>query len=338
MSQRNEILLDVRDLKVSFFTHFGEVKAVNDISYYVKKGEVIAIVGESGCGKSVSQMSVMQLIQSPPGKIVGGEVIFEGKDLLKYGPHSKEIRALRGKEISMIFQEPMTSLNPVFTIGNQLVEVISTHMDISQQEAWENAVDALVAVDIPDPEERMKNYPFELSGGMRQRVLIAMAIACKSKLIIADEPTTALDVTTQAQIMELLMSLVKENKTSLVIVTHNLGLVSRYSERIYVMYAGRIVESGATRDILTSPKHPYTMGLLNSVPRLEDEKDKELVPIEGMPPNLIDLPDVCPFIPRCRYASDVCTGSRTPGLRLVGDNNHYAACHLDVEGCAAYEQ
>jgi oligopeptide/dipeptide ABC transporter ATP-binding protein len=330
VTQRSEVLLDVRNLKVSFFTHFGEVKAVNDISYYVNRGEVIALVGESGCGKSVSQMSVIQLIQSPPGRIMGGEVIFEGKDLLKYGANSKEMRAIRGKEISMVFQEPMTSLNPVFTIGKQLEEVISTHMGISKKEAWEKGVKALAAVDIPDPEERMKNYPFELSGGMRQRVLIAMAIACQSKLIIADEPTTALDVTTQAQIMELLMSIVKERGTSLVIVTHNLGLVSRYSERIYVMYAGRIVESGTTRDILTSPRHPYTVGLLNSVPRLEDDKDKELVPIEGMPPNLIDLPDTCAFMPRCRYAFDKCAGSRAPELRKVGENDHYAACYLDA--------
>ena len=332
----NETLLDVRNLKVSFFTHFGEVKAVNDVSYHIKKGEVIAIVGESGCGKSVSQMSVLQLIQSPPGKIVGGEILFEGNDLLKYGPNSKEMLAVRGAEISMIFQEPMTSLNPVFTIGNQLTEVISLHMNISRKDAWKSAINALAAVDISEPEERMKSYPFELSGGMRQRVLIALSIACKSKLIIADEPTTALDVTTQAQVMELLISIVEEQRTSLVVVTHNLGLVSRYAERIYVMYAGHIVESGNTRDILKAPKHTYTVGLLNSVPRLEDDKDKNLVPIDGIPPNLIDMPDICPFITRCVNVRSICENQEAPKLRKVGGNNHYVACHLDNEEGLGY--
>mgnify|MGYP002406227755 CR=1 FL=1 len=339
-----DVVLTVTNLGVGFFPDSARrYDVVRGVHLTLRAGQTTALVGESGCGKSITAMSVMQLLPKPHGNIHSGQIFFrqrDGKvvDLAQQDPTGPLMRRIRGNEIAMIFQEPMTSLNPVFTVGSQIIEVIRLHQKKTAKEARQTAVEMLSKVGIADPHKRIDEYPHQMSGGMRQRAMIAMALSCTPKLLIADEPTTALDVTTQAQIMELLMSLVKENKTSLVIVTHNLGLVSRYSERIYVMYAGRIVESGATRDILTSPKHPYTMGLLNSVPRLEDEKDKELVPIEGMPPNLIDLPDVCPFIPRCRYASDVCTGSRTPGLRLVGDNNHYAACHLDVEGGAAYEQ
>lgn len=322
-------LLEVKDLKVSFFTPGGEVKAVGGVSYYVDREEVVAIVGESGCGKSVTQMSVMQLIQSPPGKILGGSVVFQGKELLDYDAKSKEMRAIRGAEIAMIFQEPMTSLNPVFTIGQQLTDVIRTHMKVSKKEAWEIGVKALEAVGIPDPAERMKNYPFEMSGGMRQRALIAIAVACRSKLIIADEPTTALDVTTQAQVMELLLDLVKKYKTSLVVVTHNLGLVSRYADRIYVMYAGRVVESGTTEELLTNPRHPYTLGLLKAVPKLDDEKEEDLVPIPGAPPNLAKLGDGCAFYPRCSYACETCRDSARPELREVGKKGHYCACHVD---------
>lgn len=322
-------LLEVKDLKVSFFTPGGEVKAVGGVSYYVDREEVVAIVGESGCGKSVTQMSVMQLIQSPPGKIMGGSVVFQGKELLDYDAKSKEMRAVRGAEIAMIFQEPMTSLNPVFTIGQQLTDVIRTHMKISKKEAWEIGVKALEAVGIPDPAERMKNYPFEMSGGMRQRALIAIAVACRSKLIIADEPTTALDVTTQAQVMELLLDLVKKYKTSLVVVTHNLGLVSRYADRIYVMYAGRVVESGTTEELLTNPRHPYTLGLLKAVPKLDDEKEEDLIPIPGAPPNLAKLGDSCSFYPRCPYACETCRDSAYPELREVGKKGHYCACHVD---------
>lgn len=322
-------LLEVKDLKVSFFTPGGEVKAVGGVSYYVDREEVVAIVGESGCGKSVTQMSVMQLIQSPPGKILGGSVVFQGKELLDYDAKSREMRAIRGAEIAMIFQEPMTSLNPVFTIGQQLTDVIRTHMKVSKKEAWEIGVKALEAVGIPDPAERMKNYPFEMSGGMRQRALIAIAVACRSKLIIADEPTTALDVTTQAQVMELLLDLVKKYKTSLVVVTHNLGLVSRYADRIYVMYAGRVVESGTTEELLTNPRHPYTLGLLKAVPKLDDEKEEDLVPIPGAPPNLAKLGDGCAFYPRCPYACETCRDSARPELREVGKKGHYCACHVD---------
>ena len=324
-------LLDVKDLKVSFFTPSGEVKAVGGVSYHVDREEVIAIVGESGCGKSVTQMSVMQMIPDPPGKILGGEVWFEGKNLLEYKPKSKDMRSVRGAQISMIFQEPMTALNPVFTVGNQLSEVIRTHMKVSKKEAWKIGIQSLEAVGIPDPEERMKNYPFEMSGGMRQRVLIAIAVACRSKLIIADEPTTALDVTTQAQVMELLLNVVKQYKTSLIVVTHNLGLVSRYAKRIYVMYAGRVVECGTTEDLLTRPKHPYTMGLLQAVPRLDDDKEQDLIPIHGAPPNLAKLPDGCYFMPRCPYACDKCKNSSYPEFKEVGERGHFAACHLDIK-------
>lgn len=324
----SERLLDVKDLRVSFFTPNGEVKAVGGVSYHVDKEEVVAIVGESGCGKSVTQMSVMQLIQMPPGKILGGEVIFEGKNLLDYGPKSKEMRAVRGAEISMIFQEPMTSLNPVFTVGQQLTEVIRTHMNVSKKEAWKLGTEALQAVGIPDPAERMKNYPFEMSGGMRQRVLIAISVACHSKLIIADEPTTALDVTTQAQVMELLLNVVKTYHTSLIVVTHNLGLVSRYADRIYVMYAGRVVESGITEALLTNPQHPYTKGLLSAVPKLDGDKGGKLVPIPGAPPNLAKLDDKCAFLPRCPYAQECCKQQPYPESKQVGEQAHYCACHL----------
>ena len=325
-----EKLLEVNHLKTSFFTVSGEVKAVDDVSYYVDKGEVIAVVGESGCGKSVTQMSVMQLIQSPPGKILGGEVLFEGKNLLDYKANSKEMQAIRGAEISMIFQEPMTALNPVYTVGNQLCEVIRKHKKVSKEEAWKLGVEALKAVSIPDPEARMKNYPFEMSGGMRQRVLIAIAVACESKLIIADEPTTALDVTIQAQVMELLQDIVEKNNTSLIIVTHNLGLVTRHTKRIYVMYAGKVVESGTTEELITKPRHPYTMGLLNSVPRLQEQEEEALIPIQGTPPNLANLPDTCAFLPRCPYACEECRKNPYPAIRQVEGENHFIACYRDL--------
>lgn len=329
--EQQKKLLDVKHLKTSFFTNNGEVKAVDNVSYFVNEKEVVAIVGESGCGKSVTQMSVMQLVQSPPGRILGGEVIFRGKNLLEYGPKSKEIRSIRGAGIAMIFQEPMTSLNPVLTIGQQLTEVLCTHEKISKKEAWKQGVKALEAVGIPDAETRMKNYPFQMSGGMRQRALIAIAVACHSKLIIADEPTTALDVTTQAQVMELLLSLVETFHTSIVVVTHNLGLVTRYADRVYVMYAGKIIESGTTEDILMRPRHPYTKGLISCVPKLDSSKDSELVPITGAPPKLNDLPAGCAFRPRCPYAREICETAGFPPLIRVGDNEHYAACHLSGE-------
>lgn len=329
--EKNKCLLDVIGLKTSFFTDAGEVKAVNDVSYHVNEQEVVAIVGESGCGKSVTQMSIMQLVQDPPGKIIDGKVIFKGQNLLEYSSKSKEMRSIRGAQIAMIFQEPMTSLNPVFTVGQQLSQVIRIHTGMSKKEAWQEGIRALERVGIADAEKRMKNYPYQMSGGMRQRVMIATAVACNSSLIIADEPTTALDVTTQAQVMELLLSVVREMKTSLVVVTHNLGLVTRYADRIYVMYAGKIVESGTTEEIMTNPKHPYTIGLLNSVPNLSDEKGKKLVPIEGAPPIVIDLPDQCAFLPRCPYATEMCKCSGNPEYRTVRDTEHYFACYRELE-------
>lgn len=324
-----ERLLEVNHLRTSFFTMEGEVKSVSDVSYYVEKGEVIAIVGESGCGKSVTQMSVMQLVQTPPGKILGGEVLFEGKSLLEYDAKSKEMRAIRGAGISMIFQEPMTSLNPVLTVGEQLTDVICNHSHVSKKEAWKKGVEALTAVGIPEPEARMRCYPFEMSGGMRQRVMIAISVACDSKLIIADEPTTALDVTTQAQVMDLLIDLVHQYNKSLIIITHNLGLVTRYAQRVYVMYAGKIVESGTTEKILTSPEHPYTVGLLKSVPKLQDTSGTELVPITGAPPVLSRLTEQCAFLPRCSYACDSCRKEKAPLLKKTG-TAHYVACHRDI--------
>ncbi len=326
-----ERLLEVKHLKTSFFTAEGEVKSVSDVSYHVDKGEVIAIVGESGCGKSVTQMSVMQLVQTPPGRILGGEVLFDGKNLLEYNGKSKEMRSIRGAGISMIFQEPMTSLNPVLTVGEQLTDVICTHSHVSRKEAWKTGVEALEAVGIPEPEARMKCYPFEMSGGMRQRVMIAISVACDSKLIIADEPTTALDVTTQAQVMDLLVDMVHQYHKSLIIITHNLGLVTRYAQRVYVMYAGKIIESGTTEKILTRPEHPYTIGLLKSVPKLQDEKNADLVPIMGAPPVLSNLPETCAFLPRCTCACDQCRKQKAPELIERGAG-HFVACHVEQAG------
>jgi len=326
-----EKLLEVKNLKTSFFTVSGEVKAVDGISYYVDKKEIIAIVGESGCGKSVSQMSLVKLIQMPPGKILGGEVVFDGENIIEYERESKEMQNVRGAGISFIFQEPMTALNPVYTVGNQLVEVIRKHKKCTKKRAWELGIQALKDVSIPDPESRMMNYPFELSGGMRQRILIAISVACNSKLIIADEPTTALDVTIQAQVMELLQNIVEKKHTSLVIVTHNLGLVTRHTQRIYVMYAGKIIESGTTEELITKPKHPYTIGLLKSIPKLEETDDAELIPIKGAPPSLINLPDRCSFLPRCPYAIERCHKDPFPELRKVDGNEHYIACYIDLK-------
>lgn len=324
-----ERLLEVNNLCTSFFTHAGEVKAVNNVNYYIDKKEIVAVVGESGCGKSVTQMSVMQLVQTPPGKIKSGEIIFEGRDLLTLS--KEEMRKVRGKEIAMIFQEPMTALNSVFTVGAQLTEVIRAHSKMSKKEAWAKGIEALADVGIPDPESRMKNYPFEMSGGMRQRVCIAIAVACNSKLIIADEPTTALDVTTQAQVMELLQSMVEKHGKSILVVTHNLGLVTRYADRIYVMYAGQVIESGTTEEIMTNPKHPYTIGLLQSVPSLDHNKEEELVPIEGAPPNLAKMPNTCPFLPRCKFAEEGCKCADKPELRPVAEGStHMTACYRDV--------
>ncbi len=323
------VILDVRNLNTVFKTDFGVVKAVDSVSYHIDESEIVGLVGESGCGKSVSQMSVMQLIPTPPGEIVSGEAVLEGVDLLKYKANGPEMRSVRGGKIAMIFQEPMTSLNPVLTIGWQIMEMLELHLKMKGEAAKKRTIELLGLVGIPAAESRLDNYPHQFSGGMRQRVMIAMALSCNPKILIADEPTTALDVTTQAQLLELMKSAVDHFKTSLVIVTHNLGVVARYAHRIYVMYAGRIVEEGTTKDIFASPRHPYTQGLLKCVPRLDEAIERKLVPIVGMPPNLINMPPTCAFLPRCPYHIKKCEQQPWPELRPVGDK-HFIRCYVDV--------
>jgi oligopeptide/dipeptide ABC transporter ATP-binding protein len=324
-------LLTVEDLKTYFYTYRGLVKAVDGFSCYLDEGEIIGLVGESGCGKSVSMFSIMQLISSPPGKIVGGKVLFEGQDLLKYKAKGHEMSRIRGSRIAMIFQEPMTSLNPVLSIRRQITEVLEFHLNMKSQQAEERAIDLLKMVGIPDAESRIDDYPHQFSGGMRQRVMIAIALSCNPKILIADEPTTAVDVTTQAQLLELMQEIVKKSNTSLIIVTHNLGVVARYAERIYVMYSGRIVESGLSGDIFDRPRHPYTIGLLRCVPQLgETRLNKKLVPITGLPPNLINMPPYCAFYPRCPYRIDRCRREPWPALRQVGER-HYVSCLVDIQ-------
>ncbi len=320
-------LLEVNDLATHFFTQDGVVKAVDGISYHVDEGEVLGIVGESGCGKSVSALSIMRLVASPPGRTVRGEVIFDGEDILKLD--DSEMRHIRGNRIAMVFQEPMTSLNPVLTIGRQLTETLELHQGMSKSEARERAAELLRIVGIPDSTRRLKDYPHQFSGGMRQRVMIAMALSCNPRLIIADEPTTALDVTIQAQILELMQELAREFGTAMVIITHNLGVVARYASRVVVMYAGKIIETGSAQDIYHNSKHPYTLGLLGSVPRLDAVEREKLEAIEGLPPDLIDLPPGCSFTPRCRYAYERCS-QESPELQVVGDG-HASACWRSSE-------
>jgi oligopeptide/dipeptide ABC transporter ATP-binding protein len=325
------VILDVHNLKTYFHTEYGLVKAVDGVSFHVNQGEVIGLVGESGCGKSVSILSTMQLIQSP-GEIAEGTVTFEGYNLLQYEANGPEMRNIRGSKMTMIFQEPMTSLNPVLSINRQMTETLELHLRMDRQAARERAIELLKMVGVPDAEKRIDDYPHQFSGGMRQRVMIAMAISCNPTIIFADEPTTAVDVTTQAQLLELMIDLVSRLNTSLVIVTHNLGVVARYAERIYVMYAGRIVESGPSEAIFKTPRHPYTIGLLKSVPRLgEKHGSRKLVPIYGLPPNLINMPPTCAFLARCNHKIDKCTTEPWPALRTVGEN-HETACYVDIEG------
>lgn len=319
-------LLDVKNLKTQFLTDDGLVRAVNDISYDIYEGETLGLVGESGCGKSVSALSLMRLIPNPPGKIVGGEVFFEGKDLLKLSEDG--IREIRGNKMAMIFQEPMSSLNPVLTIGRQIAEPMELHTDMTVPEALKEAVALLGRVQIPEGETRIKAYPHQFSGGMRQRVMIAMGLGCNPKLIIADEPTTALDVTIQAQLLELMKSLTRDYGTALLIITHNLGVVARYADRVNVMYAGRIVEKGTAKDIYGDPRHPYTLGLMASVPRLDQDIKKKLIPIEGQPPDLLRIPMGCSFRPRCKYAIEKCR-EETPELVQISER-HEVACWADV--------
>jgi peptide/nickel transport system ATP-binding protein len=322
-------LLRVNNLVTQFKTESGVVKAVNGVSYYIDEQEIVGLVGESGCGKSVSQLSVMQLINAP-GKITGGEVIFEGQNLLKYPQHGAEMRSIRGAKIAMIFQEPMTSLNPVLSIGQQLTEMLILHLKMSTDAARERAIELMGMVGIPAAERRIDDYPHNFSGGMRQRVMIAMGLSCNPRILIADEPTTALDVTTQAQLLEMMKDMVQRFRASLVIVTHNLGVVARYAKRIYIMYAGRIVESGPTKDIFATPRHPYTMGLLKCIPRLDEEEGRKLVPIEGLPPNLINMPPTCAFLPRCSWKIDRCYKDPWPELTPV-NGNHFIRCYADTK-------
>jgi len=322
-------LLEVKNLETRFKVEGQTIRAVDRISYYVDKGEIVGLVGESGCGKSVSQLSILQLISTPPGEIVGGEAYLDGVDLLKMGADSAEMRNTRGKKVGFIFQEPMTSLNPVLTVGKQIVESLRLHLKLDRAVAYRRAVRLLELVGMPGAESRVDDYPHQFSGGMRQRAMIAMALACDPELLIADEPTTALDVTTQAQLLKLLKDMVQRFHTALLIVTHNLGVVARYAQRIYVMYAGRIVESGTVKQIFRNPRHPYTIGLLKSVPRLDEPKSRKLIPIVGLPPNLINMPDRCSFYPRCAHSTADCKTAPQPELRLVEDQ-HYIACLNEV--------
>ena len=315
-------LLQIQDLRTQFSTSSGTVKAVDGVTYDVEEGETVAVVGESGCGKSVTALSIMRLVAEPAGKIVGGKILFQDRNLLDVD--IEEMRTIRGKDIAMVFQEPMTSLNPVLTIGMQLTETLIQHLDIDQEAANARAEELLGLVGISDAKRRLAQYPHNLSGGMRQRVMIAMALSCEPKLIIADEPTTALDVTIQAQILELMKELTRRLGVALIIITHNLGVVARYANRVNVMYAGKIIERGDAREIYHNPKHPYTLGLLRSVPRLDQPRGERLVPIIGQPPDLTRLGEGCAFRPRCTFATDRCA-KEIPPLEDVGDG-HLAAC------------
>lgn len=316
-------LLSVKNLKTHFFTHEGIVKAVDGVSFTINKGETLGLVGESGCGKSVSSLSIMRLIPHPPGKIVGGEIYFEGKNLLKLD--DKEIRKMRGKKISMIFQEPMTSLDPVFTIGHEIGEVIQLHQGSSKEEARKKSIEILKVVGIPDVEKRIDNYPHELSGGMRQRVMIAMALSCNPTLLIADEPTTALDVTIQAQILRLINDLKDKFGASVMLITHDLGVIAEMCDNVAVMYAGNIVEYTDVYTLFNNPLHPYTKGLNKSMPRMNVEAE-HLDVIPGMVPNLLDLPSGCPFHPRCDLSFKKCV-EEMPELIEI-ENSHLVRCHL----------
>ena len=315
-------LLQVNGLKTYFYTPEGVVKAVDGITYDIEEGETLGLVGESGCGKSVSALSLMRLIADPPGKTIEGEVIFDGEDILKID--MDDMRRIRGGRMTMVFQEPMTSLNPVLTVERQLTETLELHKGLSGQEAKLEAVNLLERVGIPDPDKRIKQYPHQFSGGMRQRVMIAMALSCDPRLIIADEPTTALDVTIQAQILELMKSLTTEFGVALIVITHNLGVVARYADRVNIMYAGKIIERGSAAEIYSNARHPYTIGLLRSVPRLDLPRRTKLEPIEGQPPDLINLPEGCSFRQRCQFAVDKCA-TDSPELAAIAEG-HSAAC------------
>ncbi len=327
VKKMSERLLEVNNLQTYFYTSSGVVKSVDGVSFSLDKGETLGIVGESGSGKSVTASSIMRLVPSPPGKIVGGDIIFDGKDVL--GLSQKELLDLRGKDIAMIFQDPMTALNPVFTIGQQISEAILIHRKMSKGDAKTLAIKALETVGIPDAESRYKNYPFEFSGGMRQRAMIAMAIACNPKLLIADEPTTALDVTIQAQVLELMKDLQKELNTSILIITHDLGVIWEMADYVMVMYAGKTVEYTDTINLYKNPRHPYTWGLLDSIPKRSSEKNEPLNTIEGNPPDLRNTGIGCNFAGRCPYAKDICSKKQPPLIEL--EPNHFVACHFQTK-------
>jgi oligopeptide transport system ATP-binding protein len=326
----NDVILSVRNLKTHFNTDDGIVKAVDGISFSLRKGETLGIVGESGSGKSVANLSIMRLIPMPPGKIMAGEILFQGKSVLKMS--EEELRALRGNRISMIFQDPMTSLNPFLRISTQLVETIGLHQGLSKVQARDKAIDMLRLVGIPKPEKRIDAYPHQFSGGMRQRAMIAMALSCNPAILIADEPTTALDVTIQAQILEIIKDLTVQLNTAVILITHDLGVVSGMCTNICVMYAGRIVERAPTDELFAKHRHPYTQGLIRSVPRLDSSTKERLFSIPGTPPSLIDIPECCPFHPRCEHAMEVCRKKYPDETDLGG--GHQVACWLFSNGGA----
>ena len=319
-------LLQVKGLRTQFFTQDGIVNAVNGIGYELAEGETLGIVGESGCGKSVGVLSVMRLIPQPPGRIVGGEVLFGGRDLLKVD--EAEMRQVRGNKIAMVFQDPMTSLNPVLTINQQVSEALELHLGMDRAQARKRTIELLEMVNIPKAADRVDDYPHQFSGGMRQRVMIAMALSCNPQLLIADEPTTALDVTIQAQIIDIVKRLKQELGMAIIWITHDLGVVAGLADRVIVMYAGFIIETADVKDMYADPRHPYTLGLLRSIPRLDAERKSKLTPIEGLPPDLIDLPPGCPFAPRCSYAIERCL-QENPHLETVA-RRHQVACWVDV--------
>lgn len=327
----SELLLDIKNLRLSFFTPAGEVKALNDVSIQMNDGDVLGIVGESGSGKSVTAYSLMGLT-AYPGRIIGGTIDFNGHRINDMT--EADMRKMRGNEVSIIFQDPMTSLNPVYTIGNQIREVILLHTDKDKKQAYERSIELLQLVGINEPERRLKQYPHELSGGMRQRVMIAIALACEPKLLIADEPTTALDVTIQAQILELMMELKNKMGMSIIMITHDLGIVANMCKKIAVMYAGKIIEFGTVEEIFYNPKHEYTKGLLRSIPKLTDKEHKKLVPIEGTPVDMLNPPAGCPFAPRCESCMKICI-SKMPEYTFVSEG-HYSACWLPTR--EAFEQ
>lgn len=319
----SENILTVKDLKTYFYTASGIAKAVDGVSFNIAKGETMGIVGESGSGKSVTSSSIIRLLPPRTGKIVGGSIEFEGKDVLALS--KKELNDFRGRDIAVIFQDPMTSLDPVFKIGKQMTEMIMAHQNVTKDEAWKMAVEALSKVGIPEPEKRMNSYPYELSGGMCQRVIIAMAVCCKPKLIIADEPTTALDVTVQAQVLELLKELQRDMDTAILLITHNLGVVWEMCDKVMVMYAGNTVEFTDTKTLYSNPRHPYTWGLLDSMPKLSDESKGELKTIPGTPPDLRLTGECCNFYNRCPYVTEACTQSVPPLVEV--EPGHFVACH-----------